>query len=1025
MKKSNIQLKNLFLQQSYLDAWEDYERSLKRKNFIRWDYVVLTASNEEQATAYRYEINERLKGGYLSSQTSYFVISDPDGKRVGSGGATLNVLTQIREREPGFEGLRILTIHSGGDSKRVPQYSACGKLFSPVPRELPDGRASTLFDEFMIGMSGVPSRISEGMLVLSGDVLLLFNPLQIDGQIVDAAAISMKESVEIGQNHGVFLNDGKNYVSKFLHKQTVDALKREGAVNEHGNVDLDTGAILLGTRLLNVLYNLICEDGVYSEACFEKFVNENVRISFYGDFLYPLANSALLDEYLRQAAEGEITEELLSCRKKIWECLSPFSLQLISLSPAHFIHFGTTRELHGLLTDQIAGYGNLGWKRQVASVGEKSDDEMSYAAYNSYVGGSAHVGENAYIENSFVLGTTTIGGCSIVSGLRLEDCSVPSETVCHGLRLRDDRFVIRVYGLTDNPKETLEEHGSYMNVCLRDFLEKNNLFLSDVWNADEGHDLWRARLFPVCTSEEQAWEWTKLLFDMVRGTARKTDIQEWCLLDRMSLNESYQLAEYTRESNWKKELADRILSRKFENAILRGDSEADALKALGSRGVTPGIYTELMNDADMTPFSLKMRIYHSLANCLKSHDLVETGNKQDRRLSGEELENKCFQVIRAYCAEETEFAPKEHFNRICESEVNVQLPVRVNWGGGWTDTPPYCNENGGVVLNAAVKLNGIFPVQVSVRRLDTFHVQFESADVGAYGICDRLEDIQKCHDPYDPFALHKAALISCGIIPEISEKNSTLESILQELGGGIYLSTQVVGVPKGSGLGTSSILSAACVKAIRQFVGMSTEDDVVSEIVLNMEQLMSTGGGWQDQVGGLIGGVKLISSKPGSRQKLQIDSVRLCEETKAELQKRFALIYTGQRRLARNLLRDVVGGYIEGRPDSVEALREMKPLAGLMRFQLEQGNIDAFAELLNQHWERSLQLDKGTTNTCIDQIFLAIDDLIDGKFICGAGGGGFLQVIMKKGVTHEMLRERLLGVFQDAGVDVWRSEFVW
>ena len=68
----------------------------------------------------------------------------------------------------------------GGDSKRVPQYSALGKLFSPVPHELPNGRSSTLFDEFMICMSSVPSRIREGMVLLSGDVLLLFNPLQID-----------------------------------------------------------------------------------------------------------------------------------------------------------------------------------------------------------------------------------------------------------------------------------------------------------------------------------------------------------------------------------------------------------------------------------------------------------------------------------------------------------------------------------------------------------------------------------------------------------------------------------------------------------------------------------------------------------------------------------------------------------------------------------------------------------------------------------------------------------------------------
>ena len=50
--------------------------------------------------------------------------------------------------------------------------------------------------------------------------------------------------------------------------------------------------------------------------------------------------------------------------------------------------------------------------------------------------------------------------------------------------------------------------------------------------------------------------------------------------------------------------------------------------------------------------------------------------------------------------------------------------------------------------------------------------------------------------------------------------------------------------------------------------------------------------------------------------------------------------------------------------------------------------------------------------------------MIDGKFISGAGGGGFLQVILTKGVTQEMLHQRLREVFQDSGVDVWSVEFV-
>ena len=218
-------MNNLFLRQSYLDSWEDYERSLKKKSFIKWDYIILTASNEAQAMAYRNQIENRLEKGLLPEETTY-----------------------------------------------------------AVPRELPDGRSSTLFDEFIVGMSGVPSRIQEGMLVLSGDVLLLFNPLQIDAQFDGAAAISIKEPVATGKNHGVFLNDGHDYVKCFLHKQTEERLREMGAVNNAGNVDLDTGAVLFGSALLQALFRLISTEGKVDEKKFRQFVMKKQGSAFMGIF---------------------------------------------------------------------------------------------------------------------------------------------------------------------------------------------------------------------------------------------------------------------------------------------------------------------------------------------------------------------------------------------------------------------------------------------------------------------------------------------------------------------------------------------------------------------------------------------------------------------------------------------------------------------------------------------------------------------------------------------------------------------
>ena len=343
----------LFLQQSYRDCTKQYEEILHNPNLPLWDYVVLTASNEAQAQAYRAQISYRLKHQMLPEKTHYAVLPDPDGKRVGSGGATLNVLRYIREHaagkqspvavphgavqgdgaaesrqlasaQPGeaachaFDGKRILVIHSGGDSKRVPQYSACGKLFSPVPRILPNGRRSTLFDEFMIAMCGVAARMNAGMLVCSGDVLLLFNPLQIDFYGKGAAALSIKEPAEIGKNHGVYRRDREGNVGGFLHKKTVEQLHEMGAVDEHGHVDIDTGAVMMSVDLLNSLYSLID-----TEEKFAACVNEQARLSFYADFLYPLASDSTLEQYYQETPEGEFTPELRACREKIWAALHP------------------------------------------------------------------------------------------------------------------------------------------------------------------------------------------------------------------------------------------------------------------------------------------------------------------------------------------------------------------------------------------------------------------------------------------------------------------------------------------------------------------------------------------------------------------------------------------------------------------------------------------------------------------------------------------------------------------------------
>ena len=234
----------------------------------------------------------------------------------------------------------------------------------------------------------------------------------------------------------------------------------------------------------------------------------------------------------------------------------------------------------------------------------------------------------------------------------------------------------------------------------------------------------------------------------------------------------------------------------------------------------------------------------------------------------------------------------------------------------------------------------------------------------------------------------------------------------------------MVDIPRGSGLGTSGILACACAKALAMIFGQTTGNAEICRKVLAIEQIMSTGGGWQDQFGGLLPGIKMIRSKPGWKQKFEVEQVCISPVTHKELQQRFALISTGQRRLARNLLREVTGKYIAAEPAVLHCLKKIQRLAVQMRKALECGDVDTFAALLNRHWEYSKTLDAGCSNTCIEHIFLVCEDLLEGRFIVGAGGGGFLQVILKKNVNKDQLRTRLQEFFPE-NVVLRESEFVF
>ena len=252
--------------------------------------------------------------------------------------------------------------------------------------------------------------------------------------------------------------------------------------------------------------------------------------------------------------------------------------------------------------------------------------------------------------------------------------------------------------------------------------------------------------------------------------------------------------------------------------------------------------------------------------------------------------------------------------------------------------------------------------------------------------------------------LIQTCLIISGIIPK---EGGNLEKILERIGSGFSIQWEVISTPRGSGLGTASILISGILKSIYEFFDIEYNDNDIINKVMEIEQIMGTGGGWQDTIGGISKGFKLINSEKGIYQNLNIKNINIKKEHLEEFQKRFLLINTGERRLSRTLLKQVIERYIGNIEENIKNLSESKFIAEKMAESLESGNIDDFAKLLNEQWNCSLKIIPETTNNLINGIFKQLDEYIDGKMVCGPGGGGFLQVILKKGITRDIIKEKL------------------
>lgn len=344
-----------------------------------------------------------------------------------------------------------------------------------------------------------------------------------------------------------------------------------------------------------------------------------------------------------------------------------------------------------------------------------------------------------------------------------------------------------------------------------------------------------------------------------------------------------------------------------------------------------------------------------------------------------------------------------HVSPLCVPQLSVypdqivwsRSPVRIDLAGGWTDTPPYCLMEGGSVVNIAIELNGQPPLQTYVKPCREPHIVLRSIDLGAIEVIDTFEQLAEYNKVGSPFSIPKAALALAGFLPAFCEENYTsLRQQLEAFGSGIEL-TLLSAIPAGSGLGTSSILASTVLGAISDFCSLAWDKNEIGRRTLVLEQLLTTGGGWQDQFGGVLGGVKLLQTQRGFDQNPQVRWLPDSLFTQPEYAQCHLLYYTGITRTAKTILAEIVRRMFLNHGGEIRQLRAMKAHAIDMYEAIQRQDYDAYGRLVRKTWQQNQLIDSGTNPESVQRITSLVDDLCLGYKLPGAGGGGYLYMVAK------------------------------
>ena len=624
------------------------------------------------------------------------------------------------------------------------------------------------------------------------------------------------------------------------------------------------------------------------------------------------------------------------------EAVKELKVAILPLSGGEFYHFGTS---HELLSSTLAIQNLVNDQRLIMHHSRKPhpcifiQNSITKKAVDSS-------NEEVWIENSYISEGWNISQKNIITGVPKNNWNI---TLAPGqcidiVPMGETQYVVRPYGFNDRFAGEEQQRPQFPIV---DNIDEAGLVLRYMLNQEtEGEDKGKGKAI-----FEKA---QKISAEQISATA--------------NLRRLFEQRREFRKHNWS------ALADNYEHSVFYQLDLNDAAKEFKANGIAMPKPLP-----DSAPLLTRMKDAMFRGDNDKAFGLLREGIVKTSNANGINMPTL-----------------SSMSNKVATDQIVWgRSPVRIDIAGGWTDTPPFCLMEGGSVVNLAIELNGQQPIQTYVKPCREHHVVLKSIDLGASEIVETYEQLADFKRVGSPFSIPKAALALAGFLPQYSqEKYPDLKSQLMAFGCGIEI-TLLSAIPAGSGLGTSSVLAATVLGTINDFLSLGWDKNEICHKTLVLEQLLTTGGGWQDQFGGVLQGVKLLQTCKGFEQQPIVHWLPTDLYTQPEYQACHLLYYTGITRTAKTILAEIVQKMFLNDHDQVALLREMKAHSLQMYEAIQRNDFKEMGKLVGKTWLQNQAIDAGTNPLEIKKLTDLIDDLCLGYKLPGAGGGGYLYMVAK------------------------------